>query len=214
MKKAVLFDLDGTMWDSSEVVSEAYNISLKKQGVPIVCSAADIRSAMGKTMIEIAHIYFDPIDPDRAVDIMAACIDEENEYLKTHSGTVYPGLESALIELKKHGWFLACVSNCQAGYIEAFYAATGLGKYFDDKECWGGTGLPKADNIKIVAERNCLDKVIYVGDTMGDYSSAKAAGVEFIHAAYGFGAVPEGSPAIASAAELPAAAEKLYLLRD
>ena len=32
MKKAVIFDLDGTMWDSSESVAAAYNIGLEKMG--------------------------------------------------------------------------------------------------------------------------------------------------------------------------------------
>lgn len=203
MKKAIIFDLDGTMWDSSEAVTAAYNLSLKKQGIPLSLTVGDIRAAMGKTMVEIAHMYFDAIDKDRAVEIMTGCIDEENAYLITHSGVTYPDLEATLAELRRRGWFLACVSNCQSGYIEAFYAATGLGHLFDDKECWGGTGLPKADNIKIVAERNGIGFAVYVGDTMGDYDSARAAGAAFIHASYGYGTVPDGTPRISELKELP-----------
>ena len=208
MKKAVIFDLDGTMWDSSEAVTAAYNISLEKQGIPLRFTVADIQAAMGKTMTEIAHMYFDPIDPQRAVEIMTGCIDEENDYLISHSGVTYPCLEDTLKELRSRGWFLACVSNCQSGYIEAFYAATGLGHLFDDKECWGGTGLSKADNIRIVAKRNGLDKVVYIGDTRGDYDSAMMAGVEFVHASYGYGGVPEGTPKISNLSELPGILEK------
>ncbi len=208
MKKGIIFDLDGTMWDSSEEVAEAYNIALEKIGLPKRFTKSDIMSSMGKTMIEIAHIFFDSEGPGRAVDIMQKCIDEENEYLKTHSGKVYSGLEEALIELKERGFFIACVSNCQAGYIEAFYRATGLGKYFDDKECWGGTGLEKAENIRLVVKRNALERAVYVGDTLGDYNSADSAGVGFIHAAYGFGKVPDGTPSISSPSELADMAEK------
>ncbi len=203
MKKGIIFDLDGTMWDSSESVTAAYNIALEKGGYPLRLTLADVRAAMGKTMVEIAHMYFDALDPDNAVNIMEKCIEEENEYLKTSGGVLYSGLEEVLKELRARGYFVACVSNCQAGYIEAFYEASGLGKYFDDKECWGGTGLDKAGNIRLTADRNGLVSVIYVGDTDGDRISSEKAGVKFVHAAYGYGSVPEGTPKINSLRELP-----------
>ena len=209
MKKGVIFDLDGTMWDASESVTAAYNIGLERMGYSLKLSLADIQAAMGKTMTEIAHMYFDVLDPERAEEIMVNCISEEMEYLKTHGGVVYDGLEDVLKELKNRGYFLACVSNCQSGYIEAFYEATGLGRYFDDKECWGGTGMPKSENIRLVVERNGLDDAIYVGDTRGDYDSAMSAGTKFIHAAYGYGEVPEGTPRIMSIRELPGSAERM-----
>ena len=46
----------------------------------------------------------------------------ENEYLSIHGGTLYPGLEDTLKELKKN-YRLFIVSNCQSGYIEAFLHA-------------------------------------------------------------------------------------------
>lgn len=203
MKKAVIFDLDGTMWDSSNEVACAYNLALERLGYDLRFTLSDIRGAMGKTMVEIAHLAFDRIDPEKAVSIMQECINEENEYLKTHSGRVYDGLEEALSELKREGYLLACVSNCQKGYIEAFYESTGLGRLFDDKNCWGDTGLSKGENIKMTVARNGVERAIYVGDTMGDYLSAKDAGIGFIHAAYGFGEVPPGTPKIDSISELP-----------
>jgi phosphoglycolate phosphatase len=57
----------------------------------------------------------------------------------------------------------------------------------------------------MVVERNNLDKAVYVGDIMGDYESAMKAGIGFIHAAYGFGTVPAGTPFINSITELPEA---------
>lgn len=209
MKKAVIFDLDGTMWDSSREVTEAYNIALEKQGLEKRFTVADIKGAMGKTMVEIAHIAFDCYGVENAVGIMQRCIDEENSYLTTHSGQVYPGLEEMLSKLRSRGYLIACVSNCQQGYIEAFYQATGLGKYFDDKTCWGDTGLLKADNIRIVTDRLGTDFAVYVGDTEGDYNSAKEAGTAFIHAAYGFGKVPAGTPKIDDIRELAGRVEEV-----
>lgn len=208
MKKAVIFDLDGTMWDSSVCVTAAYNRGLERMGYDLRLTVDDVRAAMGKTMTEIAHMYFDALGPEKAEEIMIRCIEEEMEYLKTAGGEVYDGLEDTILKLKDRGCFLACVSNCQSGYIEEFYRHSGLGKYFDDTECWGGTGMLKSENIKLVISRNGIDKAVYVGDTKGDYDSAMAAGIGFIHAAYGYGTVPNGTAKIDSIRELPELIER------
>ncbi|MBO5256842.1 MAG: HAD family hydrolase, partial [Clostridia bacterium] len=82
---------------------------------------------------------------------------------------------------------LFIVSNCQAGYIEAFLQAHGLGDRFEDIECTGNTGLCKADNIRLIMKRNGLTSSVFVGDTISDGSAARTAGIPFIYAKYGFG---------------------------
>ncbi len=198
----ILFDLDGTLWDSSQSVTESYNIALEKLGYDLRMTRDDIMGAMGKTMYEIAHIFFDCIDPEKAESIMDYCTEVENEYIKTHGGEIYEGVKETITALRNDGWFIACVSNCQSGYIEDFLEYSGYGELFDDIECWGNTLKLKAYNISLVAKRNNLDRVIYVGDTMGDYYSAMEAGAEFIHAAYGFGEAPDGTRKIESIREL------------
>jgi phosphoglycolate phosphatase len=61
----------------------------------------------------------------------------------------------------------------------------------------------KSYNIKLLVERNHLEKAVYVGDIMGDYNATMEAGLPFIHAAYGFGTVPEGTPRITDIRQLP-----------
>ncbi|MBQ8623047.1 MAG: HAD family hydrolase [Oscillospiraceae bacterium] len=210
-KKGILFDLDGTLWNSSEGVARSFNIALEQLGYDLKLTANDLQSVMGKVMDEIAHIFFDCIDPDKAEDIMRYCTKIEGEYIAKFGGPLYAGLEETLKQLKQEGWFIACVSNCQSGYIEAFLQFSGLGEYFDDIECWGNTLKLKAYNIALTAKRNKLTHVVYVGDTLGDYNSANEAGVKFVHASYGFGEVPAGTPKIASLSELPDLAAKLIM---
>ena len=89
-----------------------------------------------------------------------------------------------------------------------------LNEYISDKESFGGTGLPKGENIRLVCERNHLERAVYLGDIEGDYRSACMAGIPFIHAAYGFGTISDPVPAIHSLRELPeAAAEVLDSIR-
>lgn len=203
MKKAVIFDLDGTLWDASQSVTDSFNIALEDMGVDRRITLTEMRSQMGKTLEEIAHVFFDCVDPERAVEIMVKCTDFENTYILSHGGVLYPKLRETLEALKSDGWGVICVSNCQSGYIEAFMGYHKLEDLFDDTECWGNTGRMKADNIRTVIQRNAIERAVYVGDTMGDYNSAMEAGAEFIHAAYGYGSVPEGTLAIDALEKLP-----------
>ena len=210
MEKAVIFDLDGTMWDASETVTDAFNIRLAQMGIQRRITVEEMMGQMGRTLEEIASVFFGSVDPENAVNIMRSCTDYENQYIKTAGGRVYPGLERTLEGLKEDGWGVICVSNCKSGYIESFIDYLGLDGVFDDIECWGNTGLGKAENIKLVIQRNHVNKAVYVGDTMGDYNSALEAGADFIHAAYGYGTVPEGTKSIASPEELLGLLRRLY----
>ena len=78
-----------------------------------------------------------------------------------------------------------------------------------DTENPGVTGMPKGENIKLVAERNDIDNIIYVGDTNGDYQATKIAGGTFIHAAYGFGKPEDETHRISDISELPELLNKI-----
>ncbi|MBO4389757.1 MAG: HAD family hydrolase [Lachnospiraceae bacterium] len=206
----ILFDLDGTLWDSAEGVAESWNEYLDQiPGNTYHMTVERLQSLMGQTMERIAYAFFDRETPERALELLKGCTDYENEYLSLHGGVLYPDLEETLAILHKN-YFLAIISNCQEGYIEAFLKYHQLEKYFDDTENYGRTGLEKGDNIRLVVERNHLKKALYVGDIMGDYNSATEAGIPFIHASYGFGTVPEGTPAIRKLSELPEEAKKVF----
>ncbi|WP_306416999.1 HAD family hydrolase [Halobacillus sp. Marseille-P3879] len=94
------------------------------------------------------------------------------------------------------------VSNCQDGYIEAFYKYHKLEKYFDDYENPGRTGLSKGENIQLIIDRNNLSAPVYVGDTEGDRKAAVYAGIPFVYAQYGFGQVSGYDEVIESFDEL------------
>ncbi len=56
-----------------------------------------------------------------------------------------------------------------------------------DFACFGHTGKPKDETLRLIVARNKLKKPAYIGDTQGDYEACKKAEVPFIWAAYGFG---------------------------
>ena len=65
------------------------------------------------------------------------------------------------------------------------------------------TPLSKGENIRLVIQRNAIDRAVYVGDTQGDLDAADFAGIPFIRAAYGFGQVNRPVPEIPCLPDLP-----------
>ncbi len=203
MKKGIIFDLDGTLWDSSVQVVEAWNEVLRRYPqLDRQISCADMQGYMGKTMYDIAALMLPDTETALRNKIMDECCENEHIYLEKHNGTLYPHLEETLTTLKNMGYLLYIVSNCQDGYIQLFLRVNKLEKYFSDIECQGRTGKPKSENISLVVQRNNLDKAAYLGDTLLDMLSADGAGVPFIHAAYGFGKPDRITPEIHSFAQL------------
>jgi phosphoglycolate phosphatase len=206
----VLFDLDGTLWDSSVRVAESWNILIQQEyGYDRGLTAADISRNMGKTMNAIADDLFGDLPEDERYALARKCEVFENGYISEHGGRLFDGVEETLRMLRDAGVRMSVVSNCQEGYVKAFLDSMDMWKYFEDYEEWGRSGLLKADNIKLVMERNGVSRGIYVGDIQKDSDAAHEAGVPCIWAAYGFGEIKDAEAVIQSFDELPAVLKKL-----
>jgi phosphoglycolate phosphatase len=209
MKKGIIFDLDGTLWNSTKQVMDSWNIIFNEK-YPDICSPItyeQMEGYMGKTLDKIAELHLPNLSYEKRMKIMREACQVEQEYLKTHSGVVYPQVEETLLSLKNQYSFY-CVSNSQDGYVQIFLEVTGLSYLFEDIEMAGRTGKTKAENISLVMERNNLDWACYVGDTTLDMEAALGANIPFIHAAYGFGNF-ESEYYIEKFSDLPLVANKL-----
>ena len=204
MKTGLIFDMDGTLWDSSEGVAASWTEKVRELGYdrPAI-TKEDVMSIMGLTMDRIADIIFADLPKDERMRLLDLCCAHENDYLREHGGVLYPNLEKTFKALKKAGYELYIVSNCQSGYIEAFLEHYGFGHYFSDIECYGNNLKGKGENIALLAERNSLEKAWYIGDIQGDYDATMQAGLEFIHAAYGFGTIEQTVPELEHFSDLP-----------
>ncbi|WP_419961249.1 HAD family hydrolase [Psychrobacillus sp. BM2] len=184
---SIIFDLDGTLWDSRKTVSKSWSkvVQEVKYGQGEV-TEDDLKKTMGLQIKDIAARLFDYLDEAKQMELILICCDREQVDLKREGGVLYPELEEVLQKLSSR-YRLFIVSNCQEGYIESFYSYHGLERYFLDFENPGRTGLTKGENIKLLMERNNISAAVYVGDTQGDCDAAKFAGVPFVFANYGFG---------------------------
>lgn len=199
---SVIFDLDGTLWDSSEGIVATWNLVLADYPeLHKTVTVEELSSNFGLPLDQIARRMFPDQLEELRQNLMKECSVRENEYLAEHGGKLYPKFEETIQKLSAK-YPLYIVSNCQDGYIQSFYKGNGTEKYFKDCECIGVTGLSKGENIRRVMERNGLKAPVYVGDTQGDADAAAKAGIPFIFARYGFGNVENYDRAIDSFEEL------------
>lgn len=199
---SIIFDLDGTLWDSSAGIIKAWSAVLaKRDDVNQNMTYETLREVMGMQIQKIGAKLFPNLEPKVQAEIMNLCIEEEERILRLEGGLLYPDLEEVLKILTRQ-YPLFIVSNCQKGYIETFLEHHRLGRYFQDFECAGNTGLPKGDNIRLISTRNQLKSPVYIGDTKGDEEATKSANVPFIYASYGFGDVNDCEYRIDSLKEL------------
>jgi len=190
MFDGIIFDVDGTIWDSTPVVEEAWNAALIKGGYEERVTADRLKGLFGLPMDDIIADILPNASADERASFAPICFEHEHSYLAKQGGVVYEGLKECLEELhKKYKLFI--VSNCQAGYIELMLDKTGFGPFFTDHLCPGDTGLFKADNIRMIMERNSLKSPVYVGDTQMDANACKDAGLPIVFCRYGFGDVKD-----------------------
>ncbi len=186
---AVLFDLDGTLWDSAAGVSQAWQRALERRPPfrePI--TEAEFRSLMGMRIDDIGKKLFPALAPAAQEALVRECLAEERVWLKKAGGKVYPGVAETLAQLAA-GYRLCLVSNCETGYIENFFDLTGLGPYFSDWITFGETKQNKGENIRLIMARNRFQAPVFVGDTALDQAAAGENNLPFIYAAYGFGSL-------------------------
>ncbi|MGN0161392.1 MAG: HAD family hydrolase [Lachnospiraceae bacterium] len=183
----IIFDLDGTLWDATKVNKRAWDAAYEEMGFgKSTVTDEEFKSCMGMLIPDIARKIHPDLKEEEILHYVDRSIELEHEFLIKEGGILYDGFYEVLDSLSRTHQ-LCVVSNCQAGYIEIFLKVHGAEKYFTDFECPGNTGLLKADNIKLVAERNGFKNPVYVGDTLSDMNSAHQAGVPFVWASYGFG---------------------------
>jgi len=186
---SIIFDLDGTLWDSSDVVLKSWNMGLSEyKELNKQITKEELQGVMGMQIPQIGATFFPDIDIEVQTEIMEKCCTIECDLIRKEGGNLYRNLEETL-KILSEKYKLIIVSNCQSGYIEAFLDYHCLEKYFIDIECAGNTGLSKGENIKKVMKKNMIEKAIYVGDTQGDCNASKLAEIPFVFASYGFGKV-------------------------
>lgn len=198
---AIIFDLDGTLWDACDALTDSYNKICREYGQDEV-GVDLVRSLMGKRFDAIFGAVFPGLGKEHMDKVQELQAKYEDIVIRENKGgVVFEGMRETLDEINKN-IKIYIVSNCQDGYVEAFADVHDMWDYFEDYENPGRTGLDKAENIKLVLDRNNIKNAIYIGDTQHDKDSAKEAGLPFVFADYGFGDVDEYDAKITKPSDL------------
>ena len=187
--ESIIFDIDGTLWDSRALIAEGYNIQLRKEGLHHLQTNADVLLQLfGRTMSDIADNLFPEFTPEERYALMDRCIASEDAYLESHpcDTIAYPDIKSTMEALaKNHRLFI--VSNGQKGYPQLAARKLKVDHLISGYLSYGDTGTEKGETIRILMKDHNITDAVYVGDTQGDYLATVDAGIDFIWADYGFG---------------------------
>lgn len=201
MIDSIIFDVDGTIWDSRDAVARAWNEVFTAEHVDLQVDVPCLTGYFGQMLPDIARQLLPDYPEDEQLRIIQLCCEEEHRKLYAEGAPAYEGLKDTLEKLSAR-YPLFVVSNCQAGYIELVLEKTGFGSYFTGHLCPGDTGKAKAYNISAIAAKYDLKSPVYVGDTDGDHQACKEAKVPFVYASYGFGQTEDPDYVIQKPADL------------
>ena len=192
MVESLIFDIDGTLWDSRALVAEGYNIQLKREGLEHLFLTEEIlKPLFGKVMTEIADVLLATIPVEERYDLMERCMETENNYLWENPCDIgYEGVTETIAKLSKK-YRLFIVSNSQCGYPELVIDKLGLTPYIEGHMCFGDTLTSKGQTILTLMKKHNIQSAVYIGDTQGDYEATVEANIPFVWCTFGFG-TPEG----------------------
>ena len=180
---ALIFDMDGTMWDAVDTYAEIWNMAFEREGIDCSITRDDLLALIGTPIDDIMR-HFVPADMvEHLLRIIAELVVTE---LPRLGGKLYEGVQDGIAKLARH-YKLFMLSNCDELELPIFVKFAGIESYITDTIAYGNTRLRKAENMRLLSEKYNLQHPVYIGDTDSDCSEAHRAGIPFVWMSYGFG---------------------------
>ncbi len=208
----VVFDIDGTLFETHRVTVPAVQQTFEAFGLPKP-SDEKVCSFFGRPVDEYEAWLAAQSSPEQAAEIVEATNQRELELIG-EAGVLYPGARETLENFAQRGYAMAICSNGPDAYVAEFLRAHALEPFFCEVRArdtkYDGKETMLRELMTVVSTR----PVIVIGDREDDVTSAHANGAWAISAGYGFGSPAEWSAADAlvhAASEIPQAVDTLLL---
>lgn len=182
----IIFDLDGTLLDTSPGIFNSVRYALRVSGLPSIEESKLPEFVGPPPRQKYMELY--NLDEESAFNV----VKKHREYGRTkaiYESSIYPGIVFALNELKSLGYKLGVATLKSQEIAEAVLENQGLTSFMDiivgmDEN----ESLTKTDMIHEARRLlNVKGKTVMIGDSLYDYEGAVEAGVDFIGVLYGFG---------------------------
>jgi phosphoglycolate phosphatase len=198
----VIFDLDGVLFDSGELVVESVALAVERlrreTGRPLPLPSRErIFGLMGTPNREYARGLGLELDETGLKRFKTLVGEAEVEMLRAGHGGPHAGMPELVGWLGSRGVSCAVASNCGRPYLLEFLDRFGLAGEFAisvcNDDCPAGD---KTDLLRMVLEHQevLASEAVYLGDRGRDESSARALGLGFLACTWGFGTDGEFSP--------------------
>lgn len=184
---SIIFDLDGTLWDASEACAKGWNAALAAHGRnDVVISSQDMKTVAGIPFPDCVRALIPDVSVESNGMLFEAIDSGEKSTVEVEGGVAFEGVVEGVKDLADR-WPLFLVSNCQDWYLAAFWKHLAVESCFRASDCYGSSGVSKAEMIRAMVANYELLSPIYIGDTEGDEQASRSAEVGFGHVEYGFG---------------------------
>lgn len=191
--KAILFDLDGTLIDSSEGITRSAQYALAHFGI----EEPDLEKLyffIGPPLVDtfMEHYGF---TKEKAVEAVAV-YRERYQDIGIFECSLYPGVRECIEELRRRGYMIGMASSKPEVSCKRILEHFGILGMFDDVvgATFDGRIDSKEEVLNEVMRRWSdipRDEMCLIGDTMFDIEGANKAGVPSIAVSFGFGDVDE-----------------------
>ena len=181
----IIFDLDGTLWNTERLTFEASKEIAKINEEVKDFKIDTIKQGMGLSYDENVKLYFPYLDYDKGKKYLNQITKKTRELIEINDVDFYDNLNDTIKTLSKNHK-LGLVTNNKDSYCELFLKKSNLSNYFTDYIGAGDYQISKAEALRRLADRNGFNNFVYVGDILLDKIATEEAGGIFIHAKYGF----------------------------
>ena len=186
--KAVFFDLDGTLMDTSDGIYAGGRYAMEKVGIPIT-ENANWGVFIGPPLGDCFRLAFHVRDESK-IEPLCDAYHEFYEREGLYRARFYPGIPEVIRTLRERGYILGIASMKNEDLVRAMCVHFGVAKDFQIQLGIDLVGtMTKADLLKKGFEELGLEPsdCVLVGDTVFDEKGALGAGCDIIKAAWGFG---------------------------